>query len=318
VSLCVAVDSNEHILTTTSPSSGVWQMTYLPRSTGRNETVGLGNPGLLTSVSCPSVSLCAIISPGSTVSGASGGGDVVVSANPTGGAAAWQVIKLPVSFGGPPSSISCPTTTFCIATGAQDTVTSTDPTGGAQAWQSSGSGPNINQISCASTSLCAGSLGSIQISSFALTADPTEAGTATWRNVAPPEGREDFFWLASCPSTAICVGIGTDQRSTDSPSDVPVVTVGSTASPGSWVTARFDFAFVPTAVSCNVQALCAAAGTFDGVEGVVAASSNPSAGGGSWSASTTGGAPLTAIACPSASLCVAGDELGNITVGTAY
>src|SRR5437773_2118884 len=72
--LCVAVDSDGNIITSTKPTGGATAWT----------AVHVGSANYLTGVSCPSISLCVAV-------GASG--VVVTSTNPSGGVAAWKVAK---------------------------------------------------------------------------------------------------------------------------------------------------------------------------------------------------------------------------------
>ena len=114
-SLCVTVN-NRGIATTTNPTGGAW--------TQRSISDGL------SSVSCPSASLCvAVGTPGGTAIGQTGALDF--STDPTSGT--WTHVgfsSLP-----PLLSISCPSTSLCVATDSRgDVMVSTNPTGDASAW----------------------------------------------------------------------------------------------------------------------------------------------------------------------------------------
>ncbi|MHB1930279.1 MAG: hypothetical protein ACYCUG_12815, partial [Acidimicrobiales bacterium] len=75
VSLCVAVDVNGNVVTSTNPTGGVSAWTAA--------NVDPGNT--LSGVSCPSASLCVAVD---------GSGNVVSSTNPTGGASAWTAANV--------------------------------------------------------------------------------------------------------------------------------------------------------------------------------------------------------------------------------
>src|SRR5438445_10673591 len=71
-SLCVAVDVNGNVVTSSNPTGGAtaWRVTNVDGSNA------------LTGVSCPSSVFCVAVD---------GSGNVATSSNPTGGAAAWTV-----------------------------------------------------------------------------------------------------------------------------------------------------------------------------------------------------------------------------------
>jgi hypothetical protein len=112
--LCVAVDADGNVLTSTNPTGGssTWQRSLV-------------DPGTwFASISCPSASLC--------VAG-DGDGNLVVSSDPTGGVDAWS--KDSVTPGAVIDAITCPTTSFCVAGNqAGQVITSNDPTGGMASW----------------------------------------------------------------------------------------------------------------------------------------------------------------------------------------
>lgn len=70
-SLCVAVDNNGDVVTSTNPTGGAadWTVTYL-------------EPAALTGLSCPTSGLCVAVDQA---------GNVITSSDPTGGPAAWTV-----------------------------------------------------------------------------------------------------------------------------------------------------------------------------------------------------------------------------------
>jgi hypothetical protein len=102
----------------------------------------------LTGMACPSSTLCVAVD---------NFGNVLTSTDPTGGAGAWQSLRLPGAgrFNGF-TGIACPTTGFCIASAAGYFATTTNPTGGAAAWgvETAPGADYVSGIACASTSLC--------------------------------------------------------------------------------------------------------------------------------------------------------------------
>jgi hypothetical protein len=86
VSLCVAVDSGQNVVTSTDPAggSGTWTVTHVDTAVGPE--CGKYGPGQdctlgMDGVSCPSVFLCVAVD---------AVGNAVTSTNPTGGASAWR------------------------------------------------------------------------------------------------------------------------------------------------------------------------------------------------------------------------------------
>ncbi|MDA8367129.1 MAG: hypothetical protein M0Z62_09260, partial [Actinomycetota bacterium] len=78
----------------------------------------------LTALACPATTMC--------VAG-DAGGRVLVTSEPTGGAASWTAE--PVDPGGSITALACPTPTMCVAGDAGGRVlVTTDPTGGAASW----------------------------------------------------------------------------------------------------------------------------------------------------------------------------------------
>jgi len=158
VSLCAAVDNEGGVVATTDPTgpASAWTLAGRPGGGGSLNGISCPTPALcvtgnagamitsskptvasswravvagtglpLKGVSCPSPTACAAVDNNS---------DVLVSTDPTGGAAAWSftnVIPAPSTPHGDQNAmfgISCPTTSFCAAAGAREQViTSTDP-----------------------------------------------------------------------------------------------------------------------------------------------------------------------------------------------
>jgi hypothetical protein len=251
----------------------------------------------LTSVSCPSASLCV---------SAETGGNVITSTNPTGGVGAWTVAHAS-AFNNNFQGVSCASASLCVAVDSGgNVVTSTDPTGGAGAWSTAhvvGAG-TFYAVSCSSASLCVAvdSTGNVVTST-----DPTGgAGAWTVTHVAP---LGVSFHGVSCPSTSLCVAVGFG-------GNVATAT-NPTGGAGAWSVA--DVAATPyfDSVSCPSAALCVATGDDD-----VATATNPTGGAGAWSVAHVGGpgtgiaVSLLSVSCPSASLCVAVDFENAVVTST--
>jgi hypothetical protein len=184
--LCVAVNGNANIYTTTNAGGGASQWTK----------TSLGGDGAsdMTSVSCPSVSFCAIVDYF---------GQIITSTNPTAGAGAWHISE---DLSGDPrlESLSCPTASFCAATEAAGAkvFTSTDPAGGASEWRPTelASSGYLDSISCASASLC---VAGYEDQSLFTSTDPT-GGASKWKE-STIEGITGSITGAACPGESLCV-----------------------------------------------------------------------------------------------------------------
>jgi hypothetical protein len=181
VALCVAVDGNGYIASSSDPTNPAsWSMYHVDGTTaidaiscpteslcvavdGAGHALTSTDPNSgnwnvvtidpdangLTAVSCPSASLCVVTEAGVDA------GDIVTSTNPTGDASAWNIADIDGSTA--LRSVSCPTTDSCVAgddTG--DILSSTDPTGGVAAWATKNvDGTNsISSISCPASIVC--------------------------------------------------------------------------------------------------------------------------------------------------------------------
>jgi hypothetical protein len=113
---------------------------------------------------------------------------------------------------------------------------------------------------------------------------------------AVPLGHTATLSGVSCPSTTLCVAVGSNLFTSTSPGA------------GGWRKAPLSM----SAVSCPSASLCVGV-----TQGHVLWSDNPTGGASAWrSAAVDGGRPLTSIACPSAQLCVAADNRGYIVTST--
>jgi len=201
-SLCVAVAggptaSNGKVLTSTSPTSGSWQMTQLSSSLN------------FRGVSCATPSFCLAVT---------GEGRIFVSTDPTGGASTWQEAGTP---GGPVGlqGVSCVSTLLCvIGNKSGDVLTSTDPSaGGASNWSEANGGGSmrITGVSCPTASGCV----AVDDNGDVLTSTDPSGGAGSWQleNLVPPLGvppvsPENGLFSASCPSTSLCALVGVHGR----------------------------------------------------------------------------------------------------------
>jgi hypothetical protein len=90
-SLCVGVDYWGNVVTATDPTGGASAWTVAPVDPN-GPALGFVDQPSLTGVSCPSVSLCVAVDRA---------GNVLTSANPTGGSSAWTVAHCRERFSGP-------------------------------------------------------------------------------------------------------------------------------------------------------------------------------------------------------------------------
>ena len=279
-SLCV--DGVGNVLTATSPAggAGAWNATPVASSIIR-----------ITAVSCPAASLCVAVD---------GAGNVLASTNPTGGADAWTVSN--VDGSNTLSAVSCASTSLCVAVdGVGNVVTSTNPTGGAGAWTVSNvDGSNtLSAVSCASTSFCVAVDG---VGNVVTSIDPT-GGSGAWGEAKIDGDPYAYLSGISCPSATFCVAVGSGNVFTSS---------DPTGGPGAWTATRVGL----SQVTCVSASLCVGVGG-----GSVVTSTNPTGGAGAWTVAEVDAVHypadfLSAVSCPSASLCVAFDSAGNVVTST--
>ncbi len=133
-SLCVAVDFNGNIFTSTDPTD--------PASWAQSAS----DPSGLAAVSCASAQACVAID---------FGGNVLTSTNPT-ASGDWSAPSAVDSTG--LSAISCPTADFCMATdGEGDAFLTTDPTAADATWTEAHDVDGMESlyaVSCGSANLC--------------------------------------------------------------------------------------------------------------------------------------------------------------------
>lgn len=302
LALCVAVDRSGNVLWSANPTGGrrAWSIADVD---GANE---------LTSVSCPASTVCVAVD---------AAGDVVTSRNPTGGVGAWAVSHIDSSAtsinadnAGPVllRGISCPSTSLCVAVDAAGNVlTSTNPTGGTpwavthadtnRSYGCSGAGlacqPPLIGIACPSTALCA----AVDFSGNVLTTrTPTAPGA--WASVSAHGGALGSLWGISCPALGFCATVdGTGGQ---------VITFNP-AIPG--LELRRALPANAYGIWCQSAGLCQASAQPTGGLSSLLGSYNPGARNATWTSSPLGA--VNTIACPSPSVCIAGDDQGDIAAG---
>jgi hypothetical protein len=282
---CAAVNQNGDVVTSTDPSGGggTWSTTSLVSDQGLNE------------ISCPTAGFC-VASDGLS-------GDVLVSTDPTGGAGAWSTANIVNPVGDGIVGLTCPSSGLCVAVDSQGNVfTTTDPTAGAGAWLSGPINPGntFDDVSCAGSSLCLAVGAGISAS-----ANPA-AGSSTWRTSTALAALS----ADACPTTKLCV-VG-DQNGNAYASTDP------TGGPSTYKeTENIDteHPFQPiTGISCQANGDCVVVG----LSGDAVTTANPSGGAKAWSSKTIDSSTgLTDVSCPTADLCVAADQTGDVVIGRA-
>jgi hypothetical protein len=306
-SLCVAVDLNGNVLTSTNPTGGAsaWTTALVDEGSGPLSSV-------LNSISCPTTTFCV---------GTDTGGNVVVSTNPTGGASAWTTTNVTSSL----DRVSCPSSTFCAAISySGDVLTSTDPTGGVAAWHAASidAGNGLTSIACASAALCV----AVDFHGNVISSTNPTGGASAWSTP------EEIAALANetpeplnevvCPTTSFCAATdGYDYLSYEGYSiGNVVVSTNPTGGASAWRLSPV-IAGSPTTTGGLFHIACPLAGyclTTDLSAQVLTVESS-----GETFAWTTANIEsvnysrtVSGIACPSTELCIAVDTEGNVLVGT--
>ena len=287
--LCVAVDDNGDVVTSTDPDQGAsatWTLSDIDTANAVNS---------LSGVSCVTSTFCLAVDANGNVLGSADAG--------TGTAAHW----LTSNVDGTTSlkSISCTSAALCVAVdGNGNALTST--TGGAS-WSSldiDGT-TQMRAVSCVSsgTDLCA----AVDVKGNGLTTtDPGDGAAATWAKKKIDQAGFigiPFPVAISCPSTSFCVASDNGGRAvtTSDPAD------GTTAT---WTTKAINGANGINGMSCPSASLCVAVDKA----GNTLTSADPGDGAGAtWALEPLESkTSLTAVSCPSTSLCIAVDNKGNV------
>ncbi|MGH2853324.1 MAG: hypothetical protein ACRDLF_03920 [Solirubrobacteraceae bacterium] len=276
--LCVAVDNAGDVLTSTDPTGGEhgWAVTHL-------------NEEVIHAVSCATASLCVAVE---------NNGNVIASTEPTNGEHAWT----PAHIDGERSifDVSCPSTSLCVAVDlAGDVLTSSKPAGGAGTWTVTEVDEHaLGAISCSSPSSCV----AVDSVGHVLTSAEPAGGKSAWAATHIDPG--EYLFGVSCTSSlcAAVNGYGDVFTATDP---------GGGA--GSWTNTHIDSSNPASilGVSCASTTLCLA---VDNAHDVLISTepTNTHA----WVTTGSherGGGTFRAVACPSASVCLAAEEYGVYT-----
>ncbi len=302
--LCVAVDHDGGIVTSTDPVAGgrAW----------RRDDVDANN--FLTAIACPSTTEC--VATDNT-------GAIVSSADVPAGFATWTVApdadpsttQFQSDNAGPTlmRGIACPTTAECIAVDAAgNDIFSTNPTGGASAWTlahidtdstsgCTGGGiacqPPIMGIACPSVSLCA----AVDFSGNLLeSATPT--GTSPWGSESVDGAGFHSLWNISCPTSTLCASAdGVDDH----------VITWNPGDPAALAHHRLGNAIFD--VWCATGTLCLGAGPTSHGTDELSGSLNPAAPAATWRNMALGG--VNSVSCPTPTTCIAADDQGDIDLG---
>lgn len=302
--MCVAVDRDGDVLTSTDPAAAApnaWQVADVDGTSD------------LSGIACPSIALCVAVD---------AGGDAVTSTDPLGGAAAWHVVKIDDGSNVSNSDtagavllrgVSCPSASLCVAVDADgDALVSEDPTGPAVDWASTHVDTNHRSsctrtglacqsplvgIACPSSTLCAAA----DFASNVLTStDPTTA--APWTSTSTDDHGLGSLWGLSCPTTSFCAAVNGSGRDVMTFRPLHVVARRTTSLGAS-----------ATAIWCRSTSLCLAAAETPGGLAVLLGSTDPGAAQPTWTSSPLGG--VDGVACPSVTICLAVDDEGEVAAG---
>lgn len=281
-SLCVLGDNSGHVLTSTDALAGSWTT---PQATG----------GHFNDLSCPASSFCAGV----------GLGSVNISTDPAGGSAAWTATEIDPTY---PSllGISCASSSLCVAVDeAGHILSSTDPSGGSGAWTLAGPVGGVGRlfgVSCPTESLCV----AVGTNGTVLTSTNPSGGAGAWTATQIEPLGAGLFGV-SCASASFCVAAGGNGT----------ITTSTDPAGGSWSVAHIgsdeSLGGALGRVSCPSASFCA----VSNFGGHVATSTNPSGGPGAWTVSNVDpGMAVLSMSCVSEALCVAGDAVGKVLVGS--
>lgn len=301
LTLCVGVDNDGGVVTSTAPLSG-------PRSWHVLD-VDVREP--MTGISCPSVSECVAVD---------GGGQVVSSGDPGAPVPSWTVA--PVDSVSQPSTytggqdllrgVSCPSVSLCIAVDSVGNMAwSSDPLAGAPAWGLAHIDDNTDYgcvgggltcqsplmgVSCPSVSLCA----AVDFTGNAL--QTTVPVSAPWPSRPVSGGGAQSLWGVTCPTTTFCATVNGSSGGE----------IGWKGTAGTAPT-RHRLPIDAYSIWCRSASLCLAAGESPSGMAELVGSTDPAAKKPAWKRSNVG--DINAVSCPTASICLATDDEGNIMVG---
>ena len=322
--LCVAVDSLGHVLTSTTPtSSSGWTITQVSTEP-------------LNGVSCVSSTLCVAVG---------FGGTVLSSTNPTGGAGAWHAVTVGSTT---LTAVSCASTALCAAGSATGSmISTTQPTGAASTWHatSSGSTEPITSLTCktgaclgtnsyqdlvvghvtryyathpyawttqsdyeASSVSCAPTTKKTTLSTCALVdygrldlARTKTRGTGWTTSTTPKTTTYTRADAVTCPTVTWCEAVG----SNSSGNEVAFGSYKTGTRKLGWYATTTSNRTIPSSLSCPSTSLCVGVNS----NGQLQASADPDVATGTWSSvnpySAGGSSTLQDVSCATATFCVA-------------
>jgi hypothetical protein len=267
-SFCVAVGEGDTVASSSNPAAGAstWTIAEPAKPGDSDDNKFTTDPSKyrdLRGVSCPSPSLCVVVT---------FDGFVYTSTNPGGGEGAWQVAD--VDGKGRDThlmSISCPTPSLCVAVSGDrytsgKVVTSTDPTGGPAAWSTVQLDETLDLrgVSCASPSSCVAVAenGRVLVSS-----NPT-GPPSDWREIGAPAGPGNLQGVSCVAALCVAGNAAGNLLSSTNP----------LAGAGAWSTANGGGAVQITGVSCLSTKQCVAVDN----NGSVMTSVDPTGGAPAW------------------------------------
>ena len=221
-------------------------------------------------------------------------GSAIVSSDPAGGASAWS--RQPsIDARNELTGISCPGVSLCVAVDASGgRLASTDPGSAEPRWSTSRAAGALRGVSCASESLCV----AVSSAGEALESSDPGAPSPTWRatRIDPSEG----LLAVSCGQPGYCVAVDGEGN------------VLAGADPGAAAPTWSETPIAPAArlgtVSCSGAGLCVALSQ----QGVAYASDDPDASVPEWSESSAeSGASPVSVSCLAGGLCAAVDSAGR-------
>lgn len=314
-------------------SCGTWAIVTSPPVTDQS-----GNPVLdaqLNGVSCPTTTFCVAV--GSQTASYANRQPLIESGAP----ANPVIVSLPSDYTGNLNSVSCASSTFCVAVGTYSPEAGTTlplvETYNGSSWSiattTAPSSPplDLKGVSCPTTTFCmAVGLSSGENSSL-LTFTESWNGTS-WSTTPSPNAPgfyQDQLFSVSCPSTTMCMAVGTDTGASDLPQTLAEAFNGTTwsivSSPNESASSSNESVTNSlSGVSCPTANSCMAVGGYststyphqpDGTSGqTLAESFNGTA----WSivpsANADGMDGLEGISCITAGMCVA---VGFTDLGTS-
>jgi hypothetical protein len=257
----------------------------------------------ITGISCPSRKLCVAVN----VSG-----DAVVSTNPGAGSAfGWRASH--IDKVARIEALSCPSRSLCVAVDEGGGVLSSANPAGKGPWRRVvvDRGHDIVGISCPAKSLCvaADDAGNV------LTSSAPHGGAGAWKRARIHTRPNDAGAVVSCASAELCM-VAENLGPTETARQHYDI-VSSTRPAGGargWHSVRgAGKSLNVLALACRAPQLCVA--LTDDLS--VVAATNPTGRTSAWHVTKGDGSQVsTSVACPSVSLCVLGDDNGNVAPST--